>query len=112
MQGWRAILSEMLTPSQANESAYLWMLIAVGHAVAGAALATAMPGFVPMLSIPIGYWLIKEVHDLWRGGGWLDSIVDAAFVGLGVLYGAGWWPVAVLGAAIGGACIRAARTGP
>lgn len=109
--GWRALVSDLLTPSGPDESAYQWLLIAVGHAVAGAALAALLPAQVPWPLLPIGYWLGKEVADLRRGGRLLDGLVDAGFVGLGTFYGAAWWPVAVLAAATGGALLRGLAKG-
>lgn len=112
MSGWRSLLADLATPSAPDESPYLWMLVAIGHAVAGAALAQAVPGVWPAVAraaVPVAYWLTKERSDLRRGGSLLDGLVDAGFVGLGMLYGAWWWPAAVLGLATGGALLRRNR---
>lgn len=109
MSAWRSLLADLAIPSARDESPYLWMLIAIGHAVAGAALAQAVPGVWPAVAraaVPVAYWLTKERADLKRGGSLADGLVDAAFVALGTLYGPWWWPVTVLAIAIGGALLR------
>lgn len=112
MSVWRSLLAELATPSAPDESPYLWMLVAIGHAVAGAALAQAVPGVWPAVAraaVPVAYWLTKERADLRRGGRVADGLVDAAFVALGTFHGAWWWPVTVLALATGGALLRRDR---
>lgn len=107
-----AIWAEIVTPSHAGEPPYLWMLIAIGHAVLGALLALALPGWLAVagrVTPVLIYWLIKERGDLRRGGSLRDGLVDTGFVGLGLFYGAPWWPALVLGAAFAGAMLREAR---
>ena len=110
METWRAIWRELVTPSAADEGPYLWMLIAIAHAVVGAALAQIMPGAWPAAAralVPLIYWLVKERGDLRRGGRVADGLTDAAFVGLGIFYGEWWWPAGIMSLALIGALIRA-----
>jgi len=103
---WR----EMMTPSARGERPFLSLLIAVAHAVLGAALWPLASGLVAgaRLAAPALYWLIKERADLKRGGGVRDGMIDAAMVGLGAFYGAGWWPAAILSAAVLAAILTSA----
>lgn len=90
------LITEILTPSARDESAYDKSVIAIGHVMLGAALAAVLGVYTApaRLSLSVAYWLIKERGDLKRGGSWRDGLWDAAFVGFGGLYGPWWWPVA------------------
>ena len=98
--GWlRALWAEIGTPS-GIETDYQWSLVALGHAMIGAALASA-----------IGWWAVplyavKEGRDLHKGGRWRDSAADMGFVALGCTYGPDWWPLAVFAAVLVGLIIR------
>lgn len=92
MATWARFLDELRQPSPADESPYLWLLVALGHIALGAAAAAGLAAVqVPAPAIPaavaLAYWYIKERADLRRGGLRLDSLVDAAFVGLGAAQG-------------------------
>lgn len=95
MPWFKKLFEEMMTPSK-NESDFIWALVAIGHAVVGAA------GF-----LLIGWWalpiyLLKELHDLKIGGKKLDGAVDIGFFMLGLVYGTPEWPWLVLsGVALG-----------
>ena len=94
---WRSIV----TPSSANETPYQFAVIAIGHAMLGAALSWG--GFL----IAVAYWVIKERGDLKRGGAWRDGLIDTGFVSLGLIYsGPIWWPVAVMVLAGVGALLK------
>lgn len=105
-----AIWREMMTPSTRAERPFTSLLIAVAHAVLGAALWPLAAGIVAGVRLggPALYWLIKERADLKRGGSVRDGLIDAGFVGLGTFYGAAWWPVAVLSAAVLAAILTSA----
>lgn len=94
------ILRALLTPSARDESPYLSLLIAIGHAVAGAALPIWGLGPAAALRLGLVYWLAKERADLKRGGSWRDGLVDTAFVALGAFYGTPWWPLLIIVAAL------------
>lgn len=100
MKPLSAILRELLTPSARNESPYLSLLIAIGHAMLGAALPIWGIGPAAALRLGLVYWLAKERADLKRGGSWRDGLVDTAFVAAGAAYGAPWWPLAIILAAL------------
>lgn len=95
-----ALIADIFTPSARDESPYLATLIAIGHAVLGAALPIWGAGPVAALRLGLVYWLAKERADLRKGGQWRDGLVDAAFVGLGAFYGAPWWPLLIIVAAL------------
>lgn len=96
----RSILAELLTPSARDERPYLTLLIAIGHAVAGAALPVWGAGPAAALRLGLVYWLAKERADLRKGGQWRDGLIDTAFVAFGAFYGAPWWPLAIITAAV------------
>lgn len=90
-----------MTPSARDETPYLFILIAIGHALLGAVLSWG--GF----AIAVLYWVVKERGDLKRGGAWRDGFVDTGFVAVGLLYdGSIWWPVLVFVSAGVAALIR------
>jgi hypothetical protein len=96
-----SIWQELSTPSNQVgplDRAYRRALIGVGHALLGAALVSALPGYGWPLGLALGaaYWLIKERGDLLRGGGIVDGIEDAVMVSLGAWCGPWWWYPLVL----------------
>ena len=96
-----AIFAELATPSgQVGplDLAYRRAVIGIGHAMLGAALVAALPGYGWPLGLALGvlYWLAKERGDLWRGGDIKDGLEDAVMVSLGAWYGPWWWPAVVL----------------
>ena len=117
MRVFKSLWHEILTPSPPGETAYLWAVIAIGHAALGAffyvlfeVAADLMGGVafpVSVLVISVVYWLLKERADLYRGGTWRDGLTDTFFVALGAFYGPWWWPLAVFGAVIAGLTFRA-----
>lgn len=92
---WR----DLTTPSERAERPYLSLLIALGHAMLGAALPIWGLGPAAALRLGLAYWLAKERADLKRGGSVRDGLTDTAFVAAGAFYGESWWPLAVLAAA-------------
>ena len=98
----REIWSAILTPSRPDEAAYDRLVIAIAHAVLGAALATLLAPYaaagaaVGRLGLTALYALVKEGSDRRRGGSLRDSLWDTAAVALGMGYGTTWWPVTVL----------------
>lgn len=73
---------ELITPSDENESNYLFFLIALGHMLLGAAIFQYLGIFIP---IPVFYFFIKERYDISQGGKIADGLADTAFVALGAL---------------------------
>lgn len=98
----RSIIAEMLAPSDRDERPYLSMLLAIAHAVLGAALSvlTWGPGAATAVRVASIYWLTKEQSDLRKGGTIRDGLIDAAFVFAGAFYGHDLWPAAILFAAL------------
>lgn len=96
---WAAVVllwCEIKTPSEASDGGHSWGAVALGHVMLGALVATqcgalALPGaFLGAAA----YWGLKEIGDLRAGGGLVDGLLDAGFVGLGLLYaGPIWWPL-------------------
>ena len=105
----RALWRGIATPSSPSEDAYSFTVIALAHVLLGAGLA-ALSG-APAWQVAVGYAVLKEGVDLWRGASWRDALLDALFVALGALYsGPLWWPVTALVAApVGAVWIAAAR---
>lgn len=105
----RLLLADILTPSARDETPYFAAVIFIGHAMLGAGLDGM--GLVGPLGgaagVAVVYFVLKERADLNRGGGLLDSLIDAGGVALGALYGPAWWPLAVLGLAFAVAVLRA-----
>jgi len=95
-----ALIADIFTPSARDESPYLSMLIAIGHAVLGAAMPIWGAGPVAAMRLAAVYWIAKDRRDLRKGGGWRDGLIDTAFVALGAFYGQPWWPLLVIFAAI------------
>lgn len=110
-----AIWKEILTPSRSDETRYARMVIAIAHAVLGAALTTltmelAIAATVARALIPVAYWVIKERADIAKGGSVRDSTIDTFFVWLGTFYtGPWWWPWAVLIGAFAVAALQPKR---
>ncbi len=100
MKPLSVILRELLEPSARDESPYLSLLIAIGHAVLGAALPIWGLGPAAAARLGLVYWITKERADIRKGGSWRDGLIDAAFVALGAFYGQPWWPLLVIFAAI------------
>ena len=75
-------LKEAFTPSEADEGAYEFFLIAVAHCVLGAAIA----GWHPVLAWAFCavYFAYQIIRDLNVGRTIWDSVVDTAFVALGI----------------------------
>lgn len=99
-----SIIAELFTPSgQTGEvsPAYRRAVIAIAHAVLGAALAQFLGGFglAFALLLAVAYWLAKEWGDLKRGGALWDGVEDALMVSFGAWYGAPEWPLVILCAA-------------
>ena len=70
---------------------YLFIVIAIGHAMLGAALSWGG------LAVGAVYWIVKERGDLKRGGAYKDGLFDTAFVIIGIAYeGPIWWPILVI----------------
>ena len=97
----RKIIAELATPSNQVgplDRPYRRALIGIAHALVGAVLVSALPGYGWPLGLALGaaYWLIKERGDLTRGGGIVDGLEDAVMVSLGAWYGPWWWPAVVL----------------
>ena len=91
-----------MTPSTFSgplEKAYRRAVIGLAHAMLGAALVSAMPGYGWPLGLALGvlYWWGKERGDLRRGGDLMDGVEDALMVSLGAWYGPWWWPAVMLG---------------
>lgn len=109
MTALRALWADILTPSTRDETPYMTAVIFIAHATLGAGLSGL--GLVGPLGgaagVAVLYFLLKERRDLARGGGFLDSLIDAGGVALGALYGPGWWPLAVLWLAFAVAVARA-----
>lgn len=102
---WRSIRQ----PSGDDETPYDWAVIAIGHVMVGAALASALGSLTGTLRLLVAwfYWISKERSDLRRGGGLRDGLVDTGFVYLGCYYdGSWWWPVSVLALVVVGVFIR------
>lgn len=93
----RSIVGELLTPSN-DQTPYVRGVIAVAHAILGAALIApfGVAGAFAAGILGGAYWLIKERGDLARGGAWRDGLEDALFVSMGAFYGFAWWPILVL----------------
>lgn len=83
MSVWRDIWHDVRQPSSDDESAYLFALIAFGHAMLGALLVC----FLPVWAAVIVYAFGKELPDYaCRDGSLIDGILDIAFVGLGACF--------------------------
>jgi len=96
--GLEALWREAMRPSGPDEGPYQFTVIAIGHAMIGAALSW---GGLPVAAL---YWLVKERNDLRRGGCWRDGMIDTGFVALGTFYsGPFWWPILVIVLAVAGA---------
>lgn len=93
---WR----EIAAPSERNERPYLSMLIAIGHAVLGAALHPYAAGAAGAARLAMFYFVGKETRDLRKGASLRDSLTDTAFIVAGTFYGAPWWPAVILAAAL------------
>lgn len=96
-----AIWAEIMTPSTFSgplEKAYRRAVIGLAHAMLGAALVGALPGYGWPLGLALGaiYWWGKERGDLRRGGDLMDGIEDALMVSLGAWYGPWWWPAVMI----------------
>lgn len=105
-----AIWREIATPSVATEAPYLRLLLAIAHAMLGAALFELAPALglgaaAARGLIPAGYWLVKERADLKRGGGARDGLIDAAFVASAVWAHEPFWHVTILAAALAAAVL-------
>lgn len=99
-RNFKALWKSAMTPSAPNETPYQFVVIAIGHAMVGAAMSWG--GFM----VAALYWFVKERRDLKRGGAWLDGLVDTAFVALGLAYsGPIWWPMVVMFSAVFGAVL-------
>lgn len=113
MTALRRLIEEALTPSSAAETPFKWLVIALAHSLAGAALVGAL-GLIgaPALTwaVPLLYFALKEVPDMrCRGGTRLDSLIDTGWVATGCLYGGETlWPLAIVTAATVGAVLRGA----
>jgi len=97
----RRIWHELMTPSTGTPGAfYVAGVIAMAHALLGAPLfvpvSAVLTGLPAALIVGAGYFLLKEIGDLRRGGSFWDGAEDAVMVSLGAWYGAGWWPLLVL----------------
>lgn len=100
-----AIWREITEPSVAAEAPYLRLLLAIGHAMLGAALfeiapAAGLSAAAARAAIPALYWAVKERADLRRGGSLRDGATDAAFVASAAWAAAPLWHVTVLAAAL------------
>lgn len=88
------IISEIGKPSLASETAFLTLLIAIGHAVIGAALTwiwdrSGEDVLGAHVALPLGYFFVKELlWDLRQNGRFLDSVLDTTMVLFGTFY---WW---------------------
>lgn len=78
--------------------AYIRAVIAIGHAMLGAAVCAWFGAWGLGLAVPLAlvYWLAKERGDLTRGGTFWDGAEDTVMVSLGAWYGAVWWPALVI----------------
>jgi hypothetical protein len=100
------LFDDILTPGSDGSPAYRRGVIAIAHAMLGAALVWPVAAlFGPEWVIAAGgirvaiagaYWGLKEAFDLQRGGTLADGIEDAAFVAAGTFYGVAWWPVLMI----------------
>ena len=100
------LFEDILTPGSDGSPAYRRGVIAIAHAMLGAALVWPVAAlFGPEWVIAAGgirvaiagaYWGLKEAFDLKRGGIMADGIEDAAFVAAGTFYGVEWWPVLMI----------------
>ncbi len=69
MKNWRAIWRDINTPSSKTEDPYTFAIIALSHAMLGAALGAVLSPFVPSpLFVAPAYFAIKEVRDIKKGG--------------------------------------------
>jgi hypothetical protein len=101
-----SFLSDLFAPGSDGSAAYRRGVIAIAHAMLGAALVWPVAAaFGPewviaaggvRVAIAAAYWGLKEAFDLRRGGTLADGIEDAAFVAAGTFYGVPWWPVLML----------------
>lgn len=96
---WR----DILMPSAEDEGLHYWICIAAAHLLCGAAVAEAL-AFLGLwspriaLGLALVYLVLKEVPDVvFRRGRIADGMVDAGFVGLGLVI-APQGPFAVSGA--------------
>lgn len=93
---WR----QLETPDSAAvpSRAYIRAVIAIGHAMLGAAAVGILGGSGLWVAGALAgvYWLLKERADLQRGGSVWDGLEDAVMVGLGAWYGAWWWPALII----------------
>lgn len=101
----RDLLADLASPSVGEGSRYGILVIALAHALAGAAAAALLqPSVALSLLLGATYWFLKEylLDTLVMGSrGWRDGAVDAVFVTLGVLYpGPLWWPLVTLSGAL------------
>lgn len=106
-----SIWREITTPSAPNESAYVFFLVAVAHAHAGAAIFElsanlGLAAGVARLALPVGYWLIKERADRNKGGSLQDSMIDTVFIGLGGMAMLDHWHAIILTLALVMAIMR------
>jgi hypothetical protein len=98
---FKLLWDEINTPSGRMgplTASYFRAVVAIGHAVLGAAFAALLGvwGLAPALVIGLVYWLAKEEGDIKRGGKVWDGVEDALMVAMGAWYGAVWWPVLIL----------------
>lgn len=80
---WKEFWKEASTPSSRGEGPHIWAALAAGHFLIGSSLGASLP--INALWIAIIYWVAKEAFDLWRGGRFLDGVIDAGFVFVGAL---------------------------
>lgn len=98
------IWQQIETPDSAAvpSRAYIRAVIAIGHAMLGAAICAALGvgwGLGVGLALAVAYWLLKEWGDLRRGGTVWDGLEDTVMVALGAWYGAAWWPILIIACA-------------
>lgn len=90
----RDFVGALRTPSSRDEAAYDFLVIAVAHAVLGAA-AISLLGMWGWTLLPA--YIVKEIKDIRRGGDLADSVMDTGFVVLGAVINS---PPLWLGAAL------------
>lgn len=75
----------MLFPPTSEDDPAYWAAVAAGHVFVGAVAAALVVGLFgwPAWAAPVVYLIAWEIVRQRVGAGWLDALVDTAFVALG-----------------------------